>query len=198
MNVVSFELDLDEPLQLLVGHHRRLLPGARRTSAPTSRRCSATSRGARSTREPARPALQRHAQGPDAVRDPVHRRDGLRLLPVHAAADLLQRAGARRASRQTRARAPSCARCEQRYDEAFDGAARRRARRTSRRSTRGERDAAREGRAARSRGAQTRRVRDEAKALVAARRARRRDQGRRLRLPRASSCATCRAASSAC
>ena len=67
-----------------------LLPGARRTSAPTSRRCSAISSARSAGREPAGPAVQRPAQGPDAVPHPVRRRDGVRLLPVHPAAAALQ------------------------------------------------------------------------------------------------------------
>ena len=49
MNAVSFELDFAQPLQLLVGHHRRASFWRCRTSAPTSRRCSAICRAARST-----------------------------------------------------------------------------------------------------------------------------------------------------
>ena len=36
--------------------------------------------------EPAEPAVQRHGQDPDAVLHPVHRRHGVRVLPVRAAA----------------------------------------------------------------------------------------------------------------
>ena len=107
-----------QPLHVLVGPHRRLLPGAvvlrHRPVAG-----AALPVGALGDREPPGPAVQRPAQDPDAVPDPVRRRDGVRLLPVPAAAGLLQRARAgARAPRARRAPA-SCARWRPSTQAAF-------------------------------------------------------------------------------
>ena len=71
-----------------------------RTSAPTSRRFSATSRGL-APREPDRADVQRRAEDPHAVLHPSAGDDGVRLLPVRDAA--------RCASTRRRGRAGSCA-----------------------------------------------------------------------------------------
>ena len=72
MNVVSFDLDFEQPLQLLVRHHRRLLPGAGvLRHRPVAG--AALPVGPLDHREPPGPAVQRRAQDPDAVRHPVHR-----------------------------------------------------------------------------------------------------------------------------
>ena len=57
-------------------------------------------------------------QGPDAVPDPVRRRDGVRLLPVQPAAAVLQRAGA--APRGGDRRAPRLQALESQHRVAFE------------------------------------------------------------------------------
>ena len=72
MNVVSFDLDLQDRYNFWSGHHRRLLPGAvvlrHRPVAG-----AALPVGPLDHREPARAAVQRHAEDPDAVPHPVRR-----------------------------------------------------------------------------------------------------------------------------
>ena len=67
MNVVELRLRPRRPLQLLVGHHRRLLPGALvLRHRPVAG--AALPVGALGHREPPGAAVQRPAQDPDAVR----------------------------------------------------------------------------------------------------------------------------------
>ena len=161
MNVVELRPRLQQPLQLLVGDHRRLLPGAGvLRHRPVAG--AALPVGALGHREPPGPALQRPVQGADAVRHPLHRRDGLRLLSLRAAADLLQRAGARSGSPQ--ARTPrSLPPLEQRFDGAFGAAAGRRGG-VRRRDARGARRGGRPTCARRPRAPSA--IRAEAKPLV--------------------------------
>ena len=186
-------LDLEQPLQLLVGPHRRLLPGAvvlrHRPVAG-----AALPLGPLGHREPPRPAVQRPAQDPDAVRHPVHRRDGVRLLPVHAAADLLQHAARWRASRRP-PHARRAARAARRATTRRFAAQRAAATRLRRGARARRRTAPRRRRAPtlRAAAARTDALRDEAKRAGRARRC----PAPRPRTPTTSSsascCATCRA-----
>ena len=93
MNVVDFSLRLDTRYTLWSGLHRRAVRAARLLrhrpvagAALSGRRAVTESRLG--------PAVQRPAQGPDAVLHPLRRGDGVRLLPVHPAAAVLQPGGA--------------------------------------------------------------------------------------------------------
>ena len=82
----------EPPLYLLVRLAGRLVPGAVLFRyRPVAG--AALPFGGVVAREPARPDVQRRVQDPDAVLHPAAGRAGVRLLPVRAAAGLLQRGG---------------------------------------------------------------------------------------------------------
>ena len=125
------------------------------------------------------------------------RRAGVRVLPLHAAADAVQPRRTTASCARGRAR-PTTQRSERRFEAAAERAARRPAWR-SRRPTPAATPAAggRGGQAFKEREADVREMRGEALALVREHR-RRVVQRRELRLSRRSSRRTCRSASSAC
>ena len=95
-----------QPLHVLVGSGGRLLPGAvvlrHRPVAGT-----ALPGWPFRHREPSRPAVQRPAEDSDAVRHSADRCAGVRLLPVHAAADVLRHRGAGARGADARGRCPA-------------------------------------------------------------------------------------------
>ena len=95
-----------EPLHLLVGADRRVLPAALVLRHRPVAGAALPHRPVGDA-EPARAALQRHGQGPDAVRDPAAGSHGVRVLPVRGAADLLQPRSGRQGAELRRTEAGS-------------------------------------------------------------------------------------------
>ena len=115
LNAVTTHFDWNDRFNIWSGLHRRHLP------VPLLFRLRSIAGAALPHRqihraEPLEPAVQRRGQNPDAVLHPVHRGDGLRLLPVRAAALLFQQIELKRIAKLGRIPAAS----SEQYQRAFD------------------------------------------------------------------------------